>query len=148
MEAYTILVHIHSILRWALLVFLIIGILTALNKNGNYMFLGIRLRQVSLWTMATAHLQLVTGFILYFISPKVVFEASSMSNNVLRFFLVEHILVMIIAIILVTIAHLKAKRRVDPIRQRRVILIYFIISFMLILSRIPWPFMNYGGGWI
>jgi hypothetical protein len=148
MEIYTILVHLHSLLRWIFLLAMVIAIVASLNGKGGFKIAGVGMLQASLWTMVTAHLQLILGLILYFISPKVVFEASSMSNSVLRFFLVEHILVMIIAIVLVTIAHLKAKRRVEPLRQRRVILIYFIISLILILSRIPWPFMNYGGGWI
>jgi hypothetical protein len=97
--------------------------------------------------MLTAHIQLVSGLVLYFISPKVIFDASYMKNAVIRFFLVEHILVMIIAIILITIGYVRSKRISEPRKQRRIILIYFIISLLLILSRVPWPFLNYGGAW-
>jgi hypothetical protein len=148
MSFYAILIHLHSVLRWALLLFLILAIVLSFFKSDEKKFLGVRMMPAALITMIFAHLQLVFGLILYFISPKVIFDASSMGNDVLRFFLVEHILVMLIAIVLITIGYMIAKRRPEVNRKARSVLVYFIISLVLILSRIPWPFMQYGGGWV
>jgi hypothetical protein len=61
---------------------------------------------------------------------------------------VEHILVMLIAIALVTIGYIKAKKATDPRKRNNKILVFFFIALILFLSRIPWPFLGYGGGWI
>jgi membrane protein DedA with SNARE-associated domain len=95
-----------------------------------------------------AHIQLIIGLVLYFTSPKVVFEASSMSSPLLRFFLVEHISLMIIAIILITVGYAKSKRITDIRKKNRTIVIYYAISLVLILAAIPWPFRNLGAGWV
>jgi len=55
---------------------------------------------------------------------------------------------MLIAIALITIGYIKAKKAVDLAKQNRRILVFFIIALVLVLSRIPWPFMQYGGGWV
>jgi membrane protein DedA with SNARE-associated domain len=93
------------------------------------------------------HLQLVLGLVLYFISPKVIFDASSMKNGMYRFFLVEHIALMVIAVILVTIGYVRSDRTDQDLKQHKQILIYYGIAFILILIAIPWPFRGFGSGW-
>jgi high-affinity Fe2+/Pb2+ permease len=93
------------------------------------------------------HIQLVLGLVLYFISPKVIFSASSMKDGFLRFFLVEHISLMIIAVILVTVGYVKSDRAEDMIKKNKRVLIYYSIAFVLILASIPWPFRPLGAGW-
>jgi hypothetical protein len=148
MNIYNILIHLHSVLRWALLVFVILAIILSIWKRRSDIPSGFTNLKASLWAMATAHLQLLTGFVLYFISPKVIFDATSMQNPVLRFYLVEHILVMLIAIALITLGYINAKKTAENKKRNRLIIIYFLIALLLMLSRIPWPFLGYGGGWI
>jgi membrane protein DedA with SNARE-associated domain len=93
------------------------------------------------------HLQLVIGFVLYFISPKVIFSASSMKDSVLRFFLVEHISLMIIAVVLITIGYVKSNRAADEMKKHKKLIIYYTIALVLILASIPWPFRGLGAGW-
>ncbi len=97
--------------------------------------------------MIMAHFQLLIGIALYFTSPKVVFSASSMKDAVLRFFLVEHPAMMILAIILITIGYVKANKAEDDLKKSRLLMIFFTSALILILAAIPWPFLNYGGKW-
>jgi membrane protein DedA with SNARE-associated domain len=96
--------------------------------------------------MTFMHLQLIIGLILYFISPKVIFSGSSMSDPILRFFLVEHISLMLIAVVLITVGYVKTKK-IEGVKKYRTILIYYVISLLLILASIPWPFRDLGGKW-
>ena len=143
MDIYTIIVHIHSILRWALLILVLTTVVMAFKNRSA----GTSALKPALWSMVMAHIQLLLGLVLYFISPKVLFAGASMKDPVLRFFLVEHILVMVMAIALFTIGYIKAKKIQDVPKMNSSLLIYFIIGLLLVLSRIPWPFLNYGGKW-
>ncbi|MFO7613286.1 MAG: hypothetical protein R6W71_01455 [Bacteroidales bacterium] len=140
---YSILLHIHSGLRWFVLVFLVWAIIRAAMKS--YRKEGKPL--AALLGLISTHVQLVIGLILYFISPKVIFAGSSMSNSVLRFYLVEHIALMLAAVILITMGYVKAKRAAEDLKMNKSILWYYSIGLLLILVSIPWPFRNLGAGW-
>jgi len=99
-------------------------------------------------TLIFMHLQLVLGLVLYFISPKVIFNAASMKDSLLRFFLVEHISLMIIAVVLVTIGYVKSDRASSEFKKHKLVVIYFSIALLLILAAIPWPFRGLGAGWL
>jgi hypothetical protein len=55
---------------------------------------------------------------------------------------------MFMAAALITIGYIRAKKAVNLSKRNSNLLLYFIISLLLILSRIPWPFLGYGGKWI
>lgn len=141
---YTGLVHTHSGLRWIALLLLIASVLIAFSKwqgrsgytNGN--------RQLYLFTLISIHLQLVIGLVLYFISPKVNF--SLISDKIYRFYTVEHITGMFIAIILITIGYSRSKRTADTTAKQRLIAIFYGLGLLLVLALIPWPFRNLGAG--
>ncbi len=86
-----------------------------------------------------------TFLILFFMSSKVQFSGSMMGNSLLRFFTVEHSLLMIIAIILITMGYSRAKKAPKPFN---VIFNFYVIALILILIGIPWPFREaLGAGW-
>ena len=147
MGIYSVIVHIHSGLRWLALIFILITVVNSVYKllrkpvtNDKECFFN----RVSMIVM---HVQLVFGLILYFISPKVVFDAASMKDSFFRFFLVEHIALMIIAVILITIGYVKSGRATDDMKKRKVLVVYYSIAFLLILAAVPWPFRGFGSGW-
>ena len=147
MSFYQIFTHAHSGLRWLVLVFIIAAIVNAilrLNKADRSTCADCAFNRLALITM---HLQLLIGLVLYFISPKVIFEAASMQNSMLRFFLVEHILLMIVAVVLITVGYVKSDRAEEGRKKHRLTLIYYGISLILILVSIPWPFRGFGSGW-
>lgn len=143
---YNGLLHAHSGLRWLVLLFLIISIIQAFANRGKAEVKASD-KRFPLLTLITAHTQLILGFILYFISPKVIFGAEAMKDSILRFFLVEHLFGMLVAIILITIGYSKFKKAETPLPKWSKILVFYTIALIIILISIPWPFTQYAGGW-
>ena len=138
--------HAHSGLRWIFLALLLFAVINAFIKwRGNKAFTEGD-RKLGLFTFIFSHIQLLLGLGLYFISPKVNFD-NPMGSAVSRFFTVEHILVMLIGIILISIGHSKAKKAIESSQKFKTTFIFFAIALLLILSRIPWPFQQYGANW-
>jgi len=98
--------------------------------------------RVSLFTLIVSHIQLLLGLVLYFTSPK--FEQwSSMGSEVMktagvRLYLVEHPLINIIAIVLITIGYSKHKKKLTSTPKFKAILIFYTLALIFLLSRIPW----------
>lgn len=144
---YTGLLHAHSGLRWVLLVLLIITIIKAFSGWFGKKEFTSGDKKLALSTLIVTHIQLVLGFILYFISPKVVFSAETMGNTVLRFYTVEHITLMLISIGIITAGYSLSKRTIDSESKFKKLAVYFTIGLILILIAIPWPFRIPGAGW-
>lgn len=139
---YSMLVHTHSGLRWVLFVLIVMVIFQALSADKSASGMA-SMKKLSLFALIGAHVQAVLGLILYAISPKIQFSASTMSNSMLRFFTVEHGLMMLIAIILITIGNRKAKAGLA-----KPTFWYYLIALIIILAAIPWPFRTeLGGSW-
>src|SRR3546814_7000817 len=67
---------------------------------------------MALLGLICAHLQLVVGLVIYFISPLGIKAASgeAMKISTSRLYFLEHPLMMLIAIILITVGYSKAKK--------------------------------------
>ncbi len=141
---YQALLHTHSGLRWIVLILIIINVIIAAGGlTGNKVFTE-KDKKISLFALISTHLQAVLGLALYFISPNVQFSGNTMSNSLLRFFTMEHTLMMLIAIVLVTIGNRMAKAG-----KVKSVFWYYFISLVIILAAIPWPFREaLGAGWI
>lgn len=69
-----------------------------------------------------------------------------MKTPMLRFFAVEHLAGMLIAIILVHVGRSYAKMNVaDSVKHKRSLL-FFGLALLIILISIPWPFREVGMG--
>ncbi len=140
----TILNHSHSGLRWLVLLFLIIAIFYAFTATK----FEKKHKMILLFSLITVHLQLIIGLIQYTLSEKVQFIEGWMKNPLLRFYGMEHLVGMLLAIILITIGYSKVKRKENDAEKFKVIRIYYTIGFLLILLFIPWPFRTIlGGAW-
>ena len=148
MSMYLILIHVHSVLRWFIAIFLVYSIVVSFIKWRSSKQISKTDSLLAAFTVHFSHLQLLIGFILYFISPKVMFGNGVMASSLLRFFTVEHISIMIIAIALLTIGNSKAKRTQDPKQKAKLIFIWFLLGFVLMMAAIPWPFRGLGSGWM
>jgi hypothetical protein len=144
---YPILIHIHSGIRWILLASLIISVLISLINSLKKSDLSKYGKLFSLITLISANIQLIAGLVLYIISPKVVFSAESMASPILRFYLVEHISAMVLAIILITVGYTAAKKKMGSIAAAKRIFWYYFFALILLLALIPWPWMSYGSQW-
>ena len=61
-----------------------------------------------------------------------------MGNDTTRLYLVEHPLMMIIAIALITIGYSKHKKKLTSKPKFKMLAIFYGIAFLVVLSRIPW----------
>ncbi|KAA3629910.1 MAG: cytochrome B [Bacteroidetes bacterium] len=138
-----ILKHAHSGFRWIVLLLLIITIISAFSKRKSGVAMKSEDKKLPLFTLIATHIQLILGLVLYFISPYVVFAADTMKDSLRRFYTVEHIALMIVAIVLITIGYSKAKKA----ESWKPVFTYYLIGLILILISIPWPFRNLGAGW-
>jgi hypothetical protein len=141
----SILTHAHSGLRWVALILLLLAIVNAFTSKTYEK----KHKLINLFAMVTLHTQLLIGLVQYFVtSQKVQFIDGWMKNPLLRFYGMEHILLMIIAIVLVTIGHSKSKKGTTPEEKFKPIKLWYVIGLLLILAAIPWPFRTVlGGGW-
>ena len=127
------LVHLHNILRWLILLFLLITLFQAFSKNA-------AIKKTSLFLLIVAHLTLVIGLYQviagrFGITRGFPGEGSWMSDKFYRFFWLEHPLLTIVAIVLITIARGKAK-----VLNYKATSWLLLIALILLLAAIPWPF--------
>lgn len=146
------LLHTHSLLRYILLALILIAIFKSFSGwFGKKQYLPGD-KKVALFTLITAHLQLVLGLVLYFISPMVQTGLSdmgfAMKDPSLRFWAVEHISMMIIAIILITVGYSTAKRGKDDEAKHKKIAIFYTLALIVIFIAIPWPWSAIARGWM
>lgn len=128
------LLHLHNLLRWIILIFLLVAILQGFAKKAGML-------KTSLWLLIAAHITLLIGLYQYFTSAfgynliKLNGFAAVMKDSAQRFWAVEHITGMIIAIILITIARGKVKK----LNYSGATILY-VIALLIILAVVPWPF--------
>jgi uncharacterized membrane protein len=137
-----LLKNIHNILRYVLLLLIIASIVKAYIGLANKTEYNTGDKKLNLFTLISSHLQLVLGLILYFTSETVKIAHQNMGNamkdKTLRFWAVEHISMMILAIILITIGYSTSKRADNSLAKYKKIAIFFSIALILILAAIPW----------
>lgn len=144
---YSILQHAHSGLRWLVLIFLIMAIFNALTKKASGQWTASD-KKKSLFALMFTHIQIILGIVLYGMSPKVSFGEGWMANSMTRFYGMEHITMMLIAAILITIGYSTSKRASTDTAKFKRIMIFYSLGLLVILAAIPWPFREaLGGGW-
>lgn len=145
---YNALLHAHSGLRWVALILLVVAIINAARSQSTGKYLK-KDKMINLFAMVFMHIQLLIGLGLYFISPKVSFMEGWMKVSSARFFGMEHILLMVIAIAVITMGRSKAEKKLKGTRDKhRRIMVSYTIGLLLVLISIPWPFREaLGGSW-
>jgi hypothetical protein len=131
-----LLVLTHSVIRYFVLVFLLVVIVRSFmgwQQKSTYAAIDDKL---SLWLFIFTHTQLLIGLILYFISPLVIFSGTSMKDSVARYWLVEHATMMLIAVVLITMARITAKKMTDVVAKHKRLFIFNTIALVVILVAI------------
>lgn len=141
----SILTHAHSGLRWVAIILLLLAIVNAFTAKT----FEKKHKMINLFTMITLHTQLIIGLVQYFItSGKVKFFDGWMKEATFRFYGMEHLMGMLIAIVLITVGYSKSKRGTTDSEKFKPIKLFYLIGFILILASIPWPFRTaLGGSW-
>ena len=138
---YTTLLPLHHYLAYAVLL-----LVTLFTFNSLWRWLSGRDsttcdKKLGLAALIALHTQFTLGLVLYFVSPITQTAlndfGNAMKDSTLRLYALEHPLVMLIAVVLVTVARIKTKRS-DSNSAHKTNFILYVVSLLLILSRIPW----------
>ncbi|NQY66483.1 MAG: cytochrome B [Flavobacteriales bacterium] len=148
---FNALLGLHSTFRYVILILLISAIVKSISgwlQKGDYKKGHDKL---SLFTMIFAQIQMTIGLILYFTSDIVSIAHSdfgaAMKVPALRFWGVEHIFGMLIAVTLITLGRRVAKNANEDVLKHRKTAIYFICALVIIFITIPWPFSEVARGY-
>ena len=134
---------LHSGWAYITLLIIIIAVVNAIiGVTSNKEFKEKDLR-IPLFALIIAHIQLLIGLINYFTSAPFSFlkangMGAAMKDPEMRLAIVEHPLMMIIAVILITIGFSKHKNKDTDKAKFKTIAIYYGVALLFILSRIPW----------
>ncbi len=132
---------IHSF--WAYLVLFLLLIVVFKAATGSKKEFSDTDLRLALFTLIVSHIQLVLGLGVYFSSPAFKFikehgMGEAMKDSNVRLLAVEHPLMMILAIVLITIGFSKHKKKTTSPEKFKTLLIFYGLALVVILSRIPW----------
>ena len=139
---YETFLFIHSWLRWIVLVLAVLVIIKS--------FLGWQLKQkygrsdnaLSASFVGSLHLQLLIGLVLYFFLSPITTNAfqdfgGAMKAASIRYWSVEHIFVMILAVIVAQVGRSRSKKVSSSKKKFKTVTVFYLIALLLMLSRIP-----------
>lgn len=148
MTLYGFVLFTHSWLRWAVLLaaVLVCARSFAASRSGRSWGRGDERLHVAL--VSVLDLQLLLGLVLYLsLSPfsRAFFDdyRMGMEDPVVRFFGLEHVLAMVVAITIVHVGRVRSKRQTEGAGRHRVVWVSTLIALLLIFVSIPWPVFPY-----
>ena len=142
---YTGLQHAHSGLAYLALLALVLVIIWALVGALSGREFQEKDRKIALIAFIICHIQLLVGLILYFVSPlgfSLLAGGGAMADATARLTALEHPLINIVAIVLISVGYIRSKKLESSTAKFRSIYMMYAIGLVLILSRIPW------GNWL
>jgi len=132
------MLHLHNVLRWVILILLLVTLYQAFAKKES-------IRSSSLWLMIAAHTMLLIGLYQVIAGRFGILKGlpesvpSLMKDSFSRFYWVEHPILMVVAIVLITLARGKVKAL-----NYKTAGWLLLIALIFILVAIPWPFREVG----
>jgi hypothetical protein len=133
MSIYKFFLELHSGFRYIVFILLLLAIIRAWADWLGKKPYSEGQRKLNLFALISAHTQLLIGLVLYFLSPFVQFNSQTMKDDTTRYWTVEHLTAMIIAIVLITIGHSKSKKAVLPEGKHKAIAIFYTLALVIII---------------
>jgi hypothetical protein len=125
---------LHSLVRYFVLIMLVILIVKSLMGWMNKSEFTSVDNKISLFTLIATHTQFLLGLILYFfVSPFVKFGPDTMSDKSIRYWTVEHIAMMMIAVALITAARNTMKKLPDGPSKHKRLFIFNLIAVIVVI---------------
>lgn len=135
---YTILRSLHSGWAYLTLLLLVVAVINSFIGLSSKKEFTDKDRRIALFGLIATHIQFLIGLILYFVSPLGKASLGNMSDKALRLTSMEHPIINIIAIVLITVGWSRHKKMLTNNSKFKSIAVFFGIGLLLILSRIPW----------
>lgn len=142
---YDTVLLIHSWMRWVVIVAGFLAVAGALiNVMRRAPWTRGNDRSALLFTVS-ADIQLLLGAMLFIVGPRWLSmfmqnPGAAMSNDLVRYWSIEHGFGMIVAIVLAHVGRVIVRRKTDGLAKSRSALIWFGVSLVIMLITIPWAF--------
>lgn len=135
---YPFLLNLHSGLRYIVLVLIAVALFRATLAWFGKKPYSENYRKINLFTIISAHTQFLVGLVLYFYSPFVKFNqmGETMKDSALRYWTVEHVAMMLFAIVLITIGHSRSKKAASDTSKHRAITLFYGLAVLIIVIAI------------
>ena len=143
---YNGMLHLHNFLRWIILILLLVNVIYHLGSTARPFTL--KDKKLALGLLIASHVTLLIGLYQYFFGNYgfKYFQDGNigevMKTPALRFWAIEHISGMLMAIILITIAYSTSKKNIATVSKRKKMGYLFLTALIIILLVIPWPFRD------
>ena len=140
---YPIILAVHNILRWVVLILGLIAVCRAwlgwLGKKDWKM----TDRRIGVFFTSAMDAQMLFGLLLYFFFSDIVRGAfqdfsAAMSNPGLRFFALEHVFYMVLAIVFSHLGNILPKRVQDSLAKYKLAAAFLTMALLFILLGMPW----------
>lgn len=131
---YSFIIDLHSVWRYIILVLLLIVLFKSLAgwiKKQGFEKIDIVLSRLLL---ISVHFQFLFGIVLYSLSDVVQFNENTMKNEVIRYWTVEHIFMMLLSVVLITLGYIKSKKDIDSAKRHKILFLYTFISTIIIFT--------------
>jgi len=142
---YSFVLALHSWVRWIALIAGVGATAAALSRSSDK-------RAGDGWGVALVtalDLQMLLGLLLYLVvSPNMQairdHFGEAMQSRSLRFWAVEHVTMMVAAVVLAHVGRVLGRKAASPDARRSRLLICYGLSTLLMLAGMPWPGLPYG----
>lgn len=138
---YNFIKQLHSGWAYIAVLLLVFAVVNSLIGHFSKKEFTAKDRKIALFGLIGIHIQLLIGLIIYFVSEigmKAFSTEGAMKIPELRLTMLEHPLVNIIAIALITIGWSKHKKLTTSESKFKTISLFYGLGLVLVLSRIPW----------
>lgn len=140
---YVFTLALHNILRWVV----VLTALWLMYRTYSGLF-GRRTytaqdAAAGRWFTTSLDVQLLLGLLLYFVLSPLTKNAladfgAAMSNSDVRFFLVEHSLMMVVAVVVAHVGAAQVRKSADDRAKFVRSAIWYTIAILVVLASIPW----------
>jgi hypothetical protein len=141
---YSVALTLHSFTRWLVLLSLTTAVIVAFSGWKRKRRFTKRDNIIRTLTLSSAHIQFALGAILYFTSPITGYFmrhfSEAVHNRGMRFFGMEHITMMVVAVAMITHGSTVAKNRTVDAEKFKAMAVWYTIALIIIFLSIPWPF--------
>jgi hypothetical protein len=141
---YPTVLLLHSWLRWAVLLLCLVALVRAVDGMRTRRAWDAGDERVTRLFVIALDVQMLLGFVLYFLFSPLTKAALSdfagaMRDPILRYWGVEHVFGMLVAIALVHAGRARARRAADAALKHRRTAVFFMLALIAMLASIPWP---------
>jgi len=145
---YNFLLELHSILRWIIILLAVVAIVRSGSAMAAGKPFGAGDKKTGLFLMIAAHITLVVGLYLWLFGPLGLANIRNlgfgevMKDRTYRFFAVEHLFGMLVAIALITVGRAASKKNISDGSKHKRTFWFILAALLIILATVPWPFMT------